>query len=304
MRMLRRALLACAVFAGAQAGEPPARPFDPGTIPAARTLRDLAYGPHARHRLDLDFPERAGPGPLPVVLWVHGGAWRMGDKRGGSARRLLPHGYAVASINYRYATEAPFPAQIEDGQRAVRWLRAHAAAQGLDAERIGAWGGSAGGHLVALLGTAPEVFPPAPDDPHAHLPAGVRAVCAINPVTDFARWDAQMLPGAEHPADWYAAPLLGGSIAARPALARLASPLFHVTARAAAFFIVHGDGDRVVPPRQAVSLHEALRAAGAASTLHLIPGADHGGPAFSAGMPHAEIVAFFDRHLIGAHEKK
>ncbi len=280
----------------ASSAEPP-RAFDPATIPAARTLRDVAYGPHERHRLDIDFPARALPGPLPVVVWVHGGAWRMSDKRGGSARRLLPHGYAVVSVNYRYATDVPFPAQIEDVQRAVRWIRAHAAEHGLDPKRIGAWGGSAGGHLVALLGTAPDVFPPAVDDPHGALPATVRAVCAINPVTDFARWDEQMPADADHPADWYAAPLFGGTIAARAELAQRASPLAHVSARAAAFLIVHGDRDRVVPPRQAVSLHEALRAAGVESTLHLIPGADHGGPAFSAGVPQGGIVAFFDRHL-------
>ncbi len=127
-------------------------------LPDVQVLRDLEYvqGGHARNRLDLYLPEKA-PRPLPVILWVHGGGWTRGDKTNGPAFRFATKGYAVASMNYRFSQHATFPAQIHDCKAAVRWLRANARKYGLDADHIGAWGGSAGGHLVALLGTTAGV---------------------------------------------------------------------------------------------------------------------------------------------------
>jgi len=281
---------------GADAPEPAA------SADSSRVRRDLAYGPHPeRNVLDLYLPEKTMPGPWPVVVWIHSGGWYTGGKGGGgAARALVARGYAVAAINYRFSQDAIFPAQIEDCQRAIRWLRAHAGEYGLDPTRFGAWGGSAGGHLAALLGTAPEAFPAPAEDPHRHLSAHVSAVCAHNPPTNLARWDAQALPNATVVAnqpDSMVARLLDGTPEREPGRARHASPLTYVSARAAPFFLVHGDRDRAVPPQQSISLHEALRAAGVESTLHLIPGADHANAAFAQGVPHAAIAAFFDRHL-------
>src|SRR4051812_4543175 len=118
--------------------------------------RDLEYvkGGHERQRLDLYVPERAD-NPLPVIVWVHGGAWLAGSKEGGGpALPFVGKGYAVASVNYRLSQHATFPAQIEDCKAAIRWLRAHAETYHLDPDHIGVWGASAGGHLVALLGTS------------------------------------------------------------------------------------------------------------------------------------------------------
>lgn len=264
--------------------------------------RDLRYGPHPeRNVLDLYLPAPGSPTPAPVVVWIHSGGWYTGGKgNGGAARALVARGYAVAALTYRFSQDAIFPAQIEDCQRALRWLRAHARTYGLDPARFGAWGGSAGGHLVALLGTAPDAFPAPPDDPHRDLPATVSAVCAHNPPTNFATWDSQALPNpavvANQP-DSMVARLLGDTPDRAPAAARRASPLTYVTARAAPFFLVHGDRDRAVSPQQSTTFHAALRAAGVESTLHLIPGAGHADAAFSQGIPHAEIAAFFARHL-------
>src|SRR5205823_8686811 len=117
----------------------------------------LRYGPHLeRNVLDLYRPPKA-EGPVPLVIWVHGGGWQNGDKSRTPALDLLARGYAVASINYRLSQHAPFPAQIHDCKAAVRFLRAHAAEYRLDPDRVGAWGMSAGGHLVALLGTSDGV---------------------------------------------------------------------------------------------------------------------------------------------------
>src|SRR5438067_9711157 len=117
--------------------------------------RDLAYGAHERQKLDLFLPPDVS-GPLPLVLWVHGGGWENGRKEQNPALPFLAKGYAVAATNYRLSQHAVFPAQILDCKNAVRYLRAHAQEYGLDPDRFGVWGASAGGHLVALLGTTGE----------------------------------------------------------------------------------------------------------------------------------------------------
>ncbi|HEV3142992.1 MAG TPA: alpha/beta hydrolase, partial [Gemmataceae bacterium] len=122
----------------------------------ARAEKNLEYGPHERNQLDLYLPKSDGPNPL--IVWVHGGAWWAGSKDGGIAPLpLLEKGYAIASINYRYSKQAIFPAQIEDCKAAVRFLRANAKKYHLDSDHVGVIGASAGGHLVALLGTTGDV---------------------------------------------------------------------------------------------------------------------------------------------------
>ena len=120
--------------------------------------QDLEYveGGHERNRLDLYLPEKAED-RLPLIVWIHGGAWYAGSKEGCPAVPFAAKGYAVASINYRLSQHAIFPAQIEDCKAAIRWLRANAAKYNLDPDHIGVWGASAGGHLVALLGTTAGV---------------------------------------------------------------------------------------------------------------------------------------------------
>jgi acetyl esterase/lipase len=104
--------------------------------------------------LDLYLPEHASKSPPPVVMWVHGGGWKNGSKDRCPGVWLVPKGFAVASINYRLIP-AQWPAQMEDCRAAVRWLRAHQSEYGIDASRMAVWGGSAGGHLAALMGTLP-----------------------------------------------------------------------------------------------------------------------------------------------------
>jgi hypothetical protein len=152
-----------------------------------KSHRDLVYveGGHERHKLDLYLPEKAD-GPLPLIIWVHGGGWQNGSKDGCPPLRggYIERGYAVASINYRLSGHAVFPAQIEDCKAAIRWLRAHAKEYGLDAKRFGVWGSSAGGHLVALLGTSGDVKE---FDVGANLDQSsrVQAVCDYYGPTDF-----------------------------------------------------------------------------------------------------------------------
>src|SRR5215475_12014047 len=126
----------------------------PSLPSGTQKLKDLEYG-HGSGRamhLDLYIPEKSDK-PLPLIIWIHGGAWMAGSKDNPSpALRFLKDGYAVAQVGYRFSQEATFPAQIQDCKAAVRWLRANAEKYNLDSNKFIAWGASAGGHLVALLG--------------------------------------------------------------------------------------------------------------------------------------------------------
>ena len=167
-------------------------------MPRERVLwavhRDLAYvsAGHPRQRLDLYLPERTGP--LPLLVYVHGGAFRGGDKGDGPALEYLDEGYALASINYRLSQHAVFPAQIEDCKAAVRWLRAHAGEYRLDPDHMAIGGTSAGGHLAAMVGTTGLVRD---FDVGEHLDRSsrVQAVVDYFGPTDFLQMDTHRLPG-------------------------------------------------------------------------------------------------------------
>ena len=159
---LRLTVVVCviALFCVSAAAQPPAKqpPRGPRLPEGTNAHRDLEYvdGGHERNKLDLYLPAKAD-GPLPLIVWIHGGAWLGGSKEGCPAVPFVAKGYAVASINYRLSQHAVFPAQIEDCKAAIRWLRANAKKYHLDPDHIGVWGASAGGHLVALLGTSGDV---------------------------------------------------------------------------------------------------------------------------------------------------
>ncbi|MCB1020254.1 MAG: alpha/beta hydrolase, partial [Acidobacteria bacterium] len=157
------------------------------------TELDVAYDTRSpKQKLDLYYDDGAGQGLRPAIVLVHGGGWSSGDK-GGKLWRTLPvefaqRGYVAASVNYRLTDEAPTPAQIEDVKAAVRWLRANAERLRLDPDRIGAFGHSAGAHLVALLGLTRPKDGLEGDGPNQEQSSAVQAVLAWAAPTDFARW--------------------------------------------------------------------------------------------------------------------
>src|SRR6187200_77765 len=164
--------------------------------PSVKVLRDLEYGRVGERPLVLDLylPEK-GERPLPLIVWVHGGGWAAGSKEQVGAIRQLQRGYAVASVGYRLSGEAIFPAQIEDCKAAVRWLRAHHAEYGLDSDHVGAWGSSAGGHLVALLGSSGQ-FSDFDQGGHLDQSSRVQAVCDFYGPTDLLQMDSHAPAGA------------------------------------------------------------------------------------------------------------
>lgn len=195
---------------------------------------------------------------------------------------LASHGYAVAAIEYRLSPEATFPSQLEDCEAAIRWLRTNSARHGLNAERIGVWGHSSGGHLAALLGLAGEV----------------QAVCAISTPTDLIRMhrDAIGNPIMDPRVPGAIEALLGGPIDTRLDKARAASPIHHVNSNSAPFLLIHGAKDRTVPVNQSELFAAALKTAGVETTLKIFPHGRHSPGSLSR---RSLIKGFFDRHLRG-----
>lgn len=243
-------------------------------------------------------PER----PVPVVVWVHGGGWRGGSKdRINRSLPILEHGYGFVSVGYRLSGEALFPAAIADVKAAFRWVRANATQYGFDAQRVGAWGSSAGGHLVALLGTAHEV---AEWDTMHEENAGVSsrpdAVCNWFGPSDFLRMND--FPGridhdaAESPESRF----IGGPIQEHPAKVQRANPISYVTADDPPMLHMHGEKDQSVPYNQSELLHAALQAADLDTTLYKVSNADHGFRDMQGDTPEslmAMVVAFFERTI-------
>ncbi|WP_299541356.1 alpha/beta hydrolase [uncultured Streptomyces sp.] len=264
-------------------------PPDPLTLPlpaaerpaeGVRLLRGVPYHiPAGQRPLELDvwLPAEAA-GPLPVVVYVHGGAWRGGHRSdmGPLVRDLEPFarlaraGFAVVCPDYRLSGEEVFPAQLDDLARLTPWLAARSAELGTDPARTVLWGASAGGHLAALaaLGATGAFGDPAPEVLGCVVWYGPADLTAL--ADDFP-------PGRFDPADpaTFEALLLGAAPADVPALARAASPALRVTGGAPPFLVLHGADDSLVPVEQGRRLAAALRAQGVPVDFREIPGADH-----------------------------
>jgi len=269
-----------------------------------RILKDLEYVPggHERNKLDLYLPTKQveeqthTPDKLPLIIWVHGGAWMAGNKNNCPARRFLRKGYAVASINYRLSQHATFPAQIEDCKAAVRWLRVNSKKYDLDTKRIGVWGASAGGHLVALLGTAGDVKEFDKGE-NLEVSSRVQAVCDYFGPTDFIKI-SNFPSSLKHDApDSPESKLIGGPVTTNKEACQRANPITYVTKNDPPFLIVHGDKDNVVPHNQSQLLYDALKNTGVPVKFHTVKGGGHGG--FNSPEVDKMVDDFFDKNLKG-----
>jgi len=264
----------------------------PSGAVAYRNLPYIADG-HVQQKLDLYVPKASAN--VPLIIFVHGGAFRGGDKGSQDPSRFLSEGYAFASINYRLSQDAIFPAQIEDCKAAVRWLRANAATYRLDPDRFGAWGTSAGGHLVAMLGATGDttVFDVGEN---LGLSSRVQAVADWFGPTDFLQMDAHRPPDgmAHDPPGSPESRLIGGPIQQNKEKVARANPITYINAGDSPFLIAHGDGDRLVPHHQSVLLHAALKAAGVPVTFYTVKGGGHG---FRNATADKMLKDFFAKHL-------
>lgn len=288
-----------------------AAPERPSLPPGFIAEYDVKYVPEgdAAQSLDIYFPETRAEKPLPLLIWIHGGGWRGGSKTQPPYLSQLRRGYVVASIEYRFSQKAKFPAQIQDCQAAIRWLRANAEKYSVDPDRIGVGGASAGGHLAALVGTSggKKAFPMIGGNEDQS--DRVQAVCDIFGPTDF--WtvitQADENKNVKNIFKWNNgdpySDLIGGKLGEDKEKCAAVSPVRYVSTDNPPFLILHGDKDTLVPYAQSVELRDLLATAGVEVTLQRLPGAGHGGPAF--GLPAlAQLAsAFFDKHLKGVDAK-
>jgi acetyl esterase/lipase len=262
---------------------------------APTVLKDIEYSRPNGYPLllDLYLPERAQDEGAPVVVWVHGGGWKNGSKEKPKAAWLAEEGYAVVSINYRLTDVAQWPAQIDDCREAVRWARRNASVFGFDLDRIGTWGSSAGGHLVALMGTLP--YPE-----NESVSSCVQAVCDWFGPTELLTMPPNNVGESrteEDVANSNGAKLLGCTVKDCPELARQASAYDNVSKDDAPFLIMHGDEDPGVPIQQSIQFYERLRKTGVPVQYEVVEGAGHGGKLFDTPEVKATVRAFFDQYL-------
>jgi acetyl esterase/lipase len=213
---------------------------------------------------------------LPLVVYVYGGGWQHGNPDQGlwAIAGLALRGYVAAAIDYRLSHEAAWPAQIEDCKCCIRYLRAHADEYGLDRDRVGAVGPSAGGHLAAMLGTSAHRPELEGDGGWPEQRSDVQAVVDWSGPVDLLHMATYQ--GTTHSRETWVARMLGGPVATEPKTVRSASPLTYITPAAPPFLVIHGDRDLVVPPNQSQILDAALRAAGVPSRLVRLPKTGHG----------------------------
>lgn len=273
-----------------------------------KKIADLDYADsgNPRQKLDLYLPEKpAGEGPLPLVVFIHGGGWQNGDKNGGGAKvaRFVASGkYAGASIGYRLSDEAQWPSQIHDCKAAIRWLKAHAGEYGYDPTRIAVWGTSAGGHLVAMLGVSNGV-----DDLEGNIGKHTDQDASVRCVLDFFGPTEMLTMGSGEENARHNAPdspeskLLGGAVLENPDKAKSASPVEHVTSDDAPYLIVHGSMDKTVPFAQSTTLEKKLEAVGVPAILVTVEGGGHGqgfGPAVDA-----IVDRYLAKQLLGVEDE-
>jgi acetyl esterase/lipase len=287
----------------AGSAQPPAgEPSSAAPPEDVRIEKDLNYAgtSNPRQTLDLLLPKTArSDKPLPVIVNIHGGAFRAGDKSMGArelAGLVAGGDYAGATINYRLSGEATWPAQIHDCKAAIRWLRANAAKYRLDPDRIGVIGASAGGHLAAMLGLAGDVAALEGNvGPHAGTSSRVKCV-----VDQFGPSD--LLAMGDYPSqidhnapDSPESRLIGGALQEHKEAARSASPISHVSRDDPPFLIFHGTEDPLVPCNQSERLAEALKAAGVPCVFVKVVDAGHGN--FRTPEVGRRIHQFFDKNL-------
>jgi acetyl esterase/lipase len=272
----------------------PAQPAVPDNVAIER---DIEYGKAGTTSLKLDVlrPKQPAKTPLPVIVHVHGGGWLGGDKAQG-IKLLAPYvasgDYSAVTINYRLSQEAIWPAQIHDCKAALRWVRANAKKYDFDPERIAVWGGSAGGHLVSMLGTTADQKE---FEGNSGTPGqSTRVTCVL----DFCGpTDLRNIQPEEKAVLPMLRQLLGGMPEEKPEAAKSASPIVFVHKNCPPFLIVHGTADRLVPFQQATIFYDALKAAGVEATLVKIDGGGHDSPGKLAD--RAVVREFLDKHLRG-----
>jgi acetyl esterase/lipase len=247
-------------------------------------------------KLDIYLPASVENPPL--LVYIHGGAWRRGSKDDLPTEAFIDDGYALASVEFRMSSEVKFPAQIHDIKAAVRFLRGNADDYGYDASKVGIYGTSSGGHLVSVMAVSNgNAMMEGLLGNYTDQSSDVHAVVSYYGASNLTSILNQSTPhglSVRKPAlDLF----IGGQPEDQQVLARLASPVFHVDANSAPLLMLHGDQDTQMPINQSHELHHAYQQQGVEVQLEVVHGAAHGGPLFVSDKNNAIVKEFFDRHL-------
>jgi acetyl esterase/lipase len=247
----------------------------------------------AKMEMDIVRPKNQ-TGPAPAVLLIHGGGFRAGKRQSylQQANRLAERGYVAATASYRLAPRNQFPSSVEDAKAAVRFLRANAAKYGIDPDRIGAWGGSAGGHLVLMLGLTSDITEFEGTGPNREFSSKVQAVINYYGPTDFTQSYSKSVDAADVLPLW-----LGGHLDQNRKIHQKASPINWVNPNAAPTLSLHGTKDAYVAYEHSVQLTERLINAGVEAELETFSGAGHGFKGPDAERAETLAFQFLDRHL-------
>jgi acetyl esterase/lipase len=265
------------------------------------TIHELKAIPFAEvdgHRLLLDLYRPTSKGSVPVIVWVHGGAWRRGSRDGVPIKAIVSRGFAIASVDYRLSPVAKFPAQIHDIKAAIRFLRANAATYELDPDRITIAGASAGGHLAALAGVAGPLLEGNVGE-HDSESSRVSVIISFYGASNLQTILTQSTPHGLNVRVPALQLLLGGQPAEVPDIARLASPVAHLDRSDPPLLLVHGDQDPQMPINQAHELHGGYKRIQRPVEFDVIHGAAHGGEAFYTDDVLKRVAAFLTMHTGG-----
>jgi acetyl esterase/lipase len=264
---------------------------------AVRRENDVPYlGPDRLEKGDLYLPAQAAPGQrFPAVVIIHGGGWSGGDKGAGReiniGTNLAQHGYVGFSVNYQLATKGHpvWPQNLFEVKTAVRWLRKNAARLKIDVDHLGVIGGSAGGHLAAMVALTGPQSGLDPQGPYGEYSCAVQAAVDLYGPADLMSDWPKKGPGVS---------MLPATRAEKPDLYRQASPVHYVRKDAPPILILHGTADNVVPLEQSRRFAEALKKAGARYELVVVEGAPH---SFHLQPKERDlrgvVLGFFDRYL-------
>lgn len=255
--------------------------------------RDVPYAVVGDTTLKLDLYLPASGTPAGLIVWVHGGAWRAGSRSSVDLKRMVDRGWSIASVDYRLSEMARFPAQIHDIKAAIRFLRAHAKDYGYPADKFIISGSSAGGHLAALVGVSNgEKALEGDEGEFVKESSSVQAIVDLYGASNLTTILAQSTPHGLEVRKPALDLLLGGQPDAKPDLARLASPVFHVDPTDPPLLLFHGDQDPQMPINQAHELQGAYEKAGLRVEFKVLHGSGHGGGAFTDDAHLTAIDAF------------
>jgi acetyl esterase/lipase len=265
----------------------------------ARSHVDIVYAHVDGHALALDLhlpPQVQRP---PLVVYLHGGAWRAGDKAQ-YPQFLVARGYAVASVNFRSSNDARFPANVHDIKAAIRYLRARAHDYGYRADRIAVAGSSTGGHLAALVGTTNGLAElEGSVGGHLDQSSAVQAIISWFGASNLTTILSQSTPFGLNLREPALRQLLGALPDEAPALAQQASPVRHVGPGDPPALLLHGSQDPQMPVDQLLELEAAYRRAGLAVEALIVEGAQHGGEVFNTGEAAERVIGFLGRSIGG-----